>query len=201
MNRLSATVVLALLAASAVCVALAPLAVPETYDVVRHSVSEAGGQEVPGAWVARTGFVLLGLAVLLEAGLAGEAWGPWGRSAHGVYGTAIILVGTFSHRAWYSAPWDRVEDTMHSIAATTVGFAFVIGVVAVSVRRGRRPGPIRVLDAVAVVASVVLPLIMWTAPDVQGVAQRLLFAVGYTWFAVEAVRLASSAAPGKYVEL
>ncbi|WP_407317898.1 DUF998 domain-containing protein [Isoptericola halotolerans] len=195
MDRLSATVVVALLAASAACVALAPLAVPETYDLVRHSVSEAGGQEVPGAWVARTGFVLLGLAVLLEAAFARETWGPWGRSAHGVYGTAMVLVGAFSHRPWYSAPWDRVEDSLHSVAATTMGFAFVIGVLAVGIRRGPHPGPVRVLDTVAIVASVVLPLIMWTAPDVQGAAQRLLFAVCYTWFAVEALRLAGRAAP------
>ncbi|PFG43162.1 uncharacterized protein DUF998 [Isoptericola jiangsuensis] len=190
MDRISARVVVALLALSALCVALAPLAVPDTYDAVEHSVSESGGQGVPGAWVARSGFVLLGLAVLLEASRSARAWGPWGRGAHGIYGVGMIAVAIVSHRAWYPASWDAVEDSLHSVAATAVGFAFVVGVISVGVRRGPGAGPVRVLDTVAVVASVLLPLVMITWPSVEGAAQRTLFAVGYTWYAVEAVLLA-----------
>ncbi|MDO8144886.1 MULTISPECIES: DUF998 domain-containing protein [Isoptericola] len=201
MSRSSAVTVLVLLGAALLCLALAPLAVPDSYDVVRHSVSESAGQGVPGAWVARTGFVLLGLAVLVEAARAGEAWGPWGRGAHAVYGAGMFGVAVFSHSPWYSAAWDRAEDTLHTVASTTVGFAFMVGVLAVTIRRGRRPGWIRVLDIVALVAAVVLPLTMLTMPFVAGAAQRLLFAIGLTWYGVEAVRLARPDAPGRYREL
>jgi hypothetical protein len=199
-ERSWATVVVTLLAASAVCVALAPLAVPDTYDLVEHTVQESAGQGVPGAWVARAGLVLLGLAVLVESARSGEAWGAWGRGAHGVYGVGTVSLAVVSHRPWYSSRWDPVEDSLHTVAATAVLVAFVVGVVAVAVRRGRSPGPARVLDVVVVAGVVLLTLVALTMPPVEGVAQRLVFAAGYTWYAVEAIRLAASDVPGAYRE-
>nr|WP_246256663.1 DUF998 domain-containing protein [Isoptericola halotolerans] len=190
-----------MLAASATLVAFAPLVVQDSYDVVRHSVAHAAGQGVPGAWVARSGFVLVGLAVLLEAARSAQAWGAWGRGAHGVYGLGMICLAVVSHRPWYSSRWDPVEDSLHTVAATTVVAAFVVGVLAVAIRRGPRPGPIRVADVVAVGAAVLLTAVALTMPALEGAAQRLLFAVGYAWYGIEAVRLAAPDAPGKYREI
>lgn len=83
---------------------------------------------------------------------------------------------------------DETEDLLHSVAATGMGLAFAAGVLVVGLRRrGAGPWP-RVLDAVAVVASVALPAAMSLFPAVDGVLQRLMFAVAYAWYAVQAVQ-------------
>lgn len=178
-----------MLATSAACVALAPALMPDSYSVLLHSISESAGQGIEGAWLARLGFLLLGFAVLLEAQLAGPAWGLWGRIAHRVYGVSMIAVAAFAHMPWEDVPYDAFEDTLHSVAATAVGFAFTGGVIAVGIRRGRHAGWIRALDTVAVLASVALPLIMFSVPGVGGLVQRVLFGIGYAWYGLEAVRL------------
>lgn len=192
-GRGTAAAVLGLLAGSATCIALAPALMPAGYSALSLSVSESAGQGVPGAWLARAGFLLLGFAVLLEAQVAGVAWGRWGRLAHRTYAVAMIAVAAFSHMPWDGTPYDPVEDTLHSVAATLVGFAFTTGVVVVGLRRGRRAGWIRAVDALAVVAAVVLPLVQANVESIGGLAQRVLFGVGYLWYGAEAARLVSPA--------
>lgn len=58
------TAVLVLLGVSAVALAVAPVVLDESYSWVEHTTSQAGGQGVDGAWMARLGFLLFGLAVI-----------------------------------------------------------------------------------------------------------------------------------------
>ncbi|WP_278237361.1 DUF998 domain-containing protein [Isoptericola sp. AK164] len=201
MSRPTAAVVLALLAVAATCLALAPLVLPDSYEVLRQPVSRAGAQGVPGAWLARTGYVLLGLAVLVEAARAGEAWGPVGRAAHAVYATAMVCLAVFSASPWYGGPGDTVEASLHTWAATVAVGAFFVGVLGVRIQRGRRPGRIAVLDVVALAGAPVLALAAETMPGGAGVTERLIFVIGFTWYGVEAVRLSHPDAPGRVREI
>lgn len=196
MTRLLATrptmtlAVVVMLVVSAACVAAAPILMPDSYSIVEHSVSESAAQGVEGAWLARTGLLLLGFAVLTLAGLAGRRWGKWGRAAHRSYGVAIIASAVFAHMPWEQAPFDRFEDTLHSLASFAVGLAFVVGVIAVAVMRGTTWSPARVYDLVALVASVVIPLVMFNLTGVAGLVQRVMFAIAYIWYGMEALRSA-----------
>src|SRR5690606_28025650 len=90
-------------------------------------------------------------------------------------------------RSWQAgAPFDRTEDTLHSVAATVMGFAFALGVTAARWWPGR-PASFRVLDVVAIAASVVIPLAMSASTDVTGALQRAMFAIAYLWYAREAI--------------
>ena len=178
---------LILLAASAVGVAVAPLAMPDSYSALEHSVSESAAQGVEGAWLARTAFLLLGFGVLVLAQAVGDRWGLWGRISHRIYGVAMIAVAAYSHMPWEAVPYDVFEDTLHSVAAGAVGFGFTAGVIAVGIRRGRSPGPIRILDSIAVLAAVILPMVLFNADGLGGLAQRVLFGIGYVWYATEAI--------------
>jgi hypothetical protein len=179
---------LALLAASAVCVAVAPFLMPDSYSVVEHSVSESAGQGVEGAWLARFGFLFLGFAVLLIANRA-EQWGVWGRLAHRVYGVAMIATATFAHRPWEDIPFDVFEDFLHSAAATVVGFAFTVGVLLVSLNRPTSQRAARSLDGVAILAAIVVSAaVMFELIDAAGLVQRVMFGIGYLWYGIEAIR-------------
>lgn len=135
-----------------------------------------------GAWVARLGLALFGVAVLVLARRL-SVWGVAGRWLHGLFGLCLVASAVFPSRSWVDvAPFNATLDTLHSIAATAMGFAFAIGVVCVAVSRRR----VRVLDGLVVAASVALPLTMLAQQDTAGLWQRAMFGLAYAWFATEA---------------
>ena len=190
-----------LLACSFLCLALAPAVMPDDYDWVEHTTSEAGAQGVDGAWLARLAFVLFGLAVLVIAARVAPRWGARATAAHRVFAVAMLAVAAFSARAWSDgAAYDPTEDALHSVAATVVGVAFALGVLAVAAAGREKGESFRVFDAVAVAMAVLVPLAMVVVDGTEGLLQRLMFLVAYLWYGREALPAAvndlSTAAAG-----
>jgi hypothetical protein len=146
-DRARVAVVLAGLAASALALALAPLPLAPDYSWVEHTTSEAAAQGVQGAWLARLGLLTFGLSVLLAASVLREVWGPSATTLHAAFGVLLAASAALAAQSWRTdAAYDATEDTLHSIAATAIGFAFAFGVTAVVVA-GRARGSRRVLGA------------------------------------------------------
>lgn len=184
MARLSAW----LLAASAICLAAAPLLLGDGYDWLANTTSESAAQDLSGAWLARTGFVLFGVGVVAIASVRHDSWGSLATTFHVLFGLSMVVAAVFSNRPITSdVPVDTLEDSIHSIAATTVGFAFAGGVAAVGYRRWWTGGR-SVFDLVAVSASVVIPLAMVGLADVAGLLQRTMFLLAYGWYLIEALK-------------
>ncbi len=180
--------ILACLAGSAAALALAPLLMPDSYSWVSHTTSESAAQGVSGAWLARLGFLMFGLAVLWLTAVSGARWGRWGKLFHGMFGVLMTAMAAFSHRPFESGiTFDRTEDLLHSVTATAVGFAFAFGVVALMVRRPGRITSRRTLDVTALAASVAIPLSMSAWSGNAGLLQRLMFLVAYLWYTTEAL--------------
>lgn len=169
---------------SAVALAVAPLTMPDFYSWMANTTSESAAQGLPWGWVARTGFVLFGVAVLWLVVEMRTRWGPWGVALHGAFGVLMLAAASFSNRPIETrVPVDAFEDSLHSLAATLMGFAFVGGVIVVTTRR--KPRVIRVLDLVAVGASVAIPLGMVIWPGAAGLFQRAMFLIAYAWYLLE----------------
>ena len=177
-----------LIIVSVVALLLAPLLMPSSYDWIRHTTSESGAQGIAGAWLARLGFVLYGMAVLLLVSVK-KAWGAASRFIHSLFGLGMIGNAIFSSQTWLSElPFDAMEDTLHSWMSGLVGTAFTVGVLVVFFQRNRSDGLAKLFDMVAVLVSVVVTLIMFS--DVEGIAgfvQRVMFAVSYLWYTKEVV--------------
>jgi hypothetical protein len=185
--------IVALLGASVAALTLSPLALPESYSWTAHTTSQAAAQGVPGAWLARLGFVTLGLAVLWLVSVAKRSWIGWAKPLHGSFGVFMLMVAAFSSRSWEAGvPFDPIEDILHSVAATAMGFAFAFGVFAVLWNSLRQHAGVRSLDLIAIGASILLPLGMALEMDVAGALQRGMFLVAYTWYAREAMSLNAS---------
>jgi hypothetical protein len=184
------------LCSSAAALAAAPALMPPSYSWISHTTSESAAQGVSGAWLARLGFLLLGLFVMALAFAAAPDWGPWSAVLHYAFGAFMAAAAVFSTRVWIGGPYDRIEDALHSVAATAMGFAFAAGVAAAALHAGRRAraGGLA-FDAVAVVASVMVPLAMSAWPAVDGALQRIMFAVAYVWYASAAVRILGGPPP------
>jgi hypothetical protein len=190
-----AAAALAGLAASALAVAAAPALMPASYSWITNTTSESAAQGITGAWLARVGFVLFGLAVTALAVRCPPAWGAWASVLHYAFGAFMICAAAFATRPWTGQVFDRTEDALHSAAATAMGFAFAIGVAAAAIHQRRRTVGALLLDAVAVTASIVVPLVMLAAPGVDGATQRLIFAIAYLWYACAAVSILRSQRP------
>ncbi|WP_366635911.1 DUF998 domain-containing protein [Aquisalimonas sp.] len=143
-NKKRAIGVLLCLLASAIALGTAPFIMPEDYDWISHTTSESAAQQVEGAWLARLGFLLFGIGVLWLSAGAGVLWGRWGTLLHVAFGLFMIAAGVFSASSWDPAvPHDAVEDALHSMAATAMGFAFAFAIVAIVVRRRKDDAQLR----------------------------------------------------------
>jgi hypothetical protein len=188
------------LALSALALAIAPLFLPETYFPIANTTSESAAQGVEWAWIARIGLAAFGLSVLGFTRLPGMTENSIGRWCFDAFGLLLILSAIASTRSWVpDARFDPSEDWVHSFAATAMGFAFAFGVVATVLSRAKGVGRLRVHDILAVAASVLIPLGMIAVPEVDGLLQRLMFAIAFAWFALEtiAVRTGEDRAVGQ----
>jgi hypothetical protein len=179
--------ILALLGSSAALIAIAPAAMPASYSWTKHGISESAAQGVAGAWVARMGFLLFGLAVMWLSMVRAHSWQPAGRSLHLVFGLCMLGVAAFSTKPWIeNAAYVRSEDFLHTVFASLMGFAFIVGTALVVVARRfrrRQTGP----DLGAAISTLGLSVAMSAFPSVLGVLQRLMFLVAYVWYGREAI--------------
>jgi predicted cobalt transporter CbtA len=107
----------------------------------------------------------------------------------------MFAVAAYSAKPWMpDAGFDATEDLLHSVAATVMGFAFAFGVAAVAIQLRTTGTGWRLLDGLAVAASVVLPLGMSTFGEADGVLQRMMFGIAYVWYGRELVSNRSSGA-------
>lgn len=182
--------VLVLLMLSLVAVLSAPVIMPAGYDWRFHTTSEAAAQGLQGAWLMRLGFLMLGFAVLWLA-LASDA--VWARAAtwmHLAFGVLMISTAAFSHRPFIAGvPLDPIEDLLHSITATLMGFAFSFGVLVRFFQRPKKNSIAGAIDLLALAAAVVFPLLMAAQPALAGLFQRLMFFTAYAWYGKEAITL------------
>lgn len=174
-----------LLLLSFLALLLAPWQMPASYSCLRHTTSESAAQGIPGAWLARLGFLLFGLTVLWQSASLHSGWPLPVRLLHGAFGVFMTAVAAFSARPWLpDLPYDAVEDWLHSFAATGMGFAFALGV---GLRWWSRPWDAkrRAMDITAVAAAVFIPLGMSFLPEWAGLLQRAMFATAYLWYGFE----------------
>jgi hypothetical protein len=153
-GRAAGVGVLGLLAAALVTLAVAPFAVPQSYSPVKLGLSEAAAQGVDGAWVARAGFILFGLAVLWLVQLRAAAWSVAGTVFHLAFEISMFGVAAFAHKPWEKgAAFVESEDFLHTVFATMVGFGFIGGVVCVIIARGVRSWRVLLPDVTALVVA------------------------------------------------
>ncbi|MEZ4570799.1 MAG: DUF998 domain-containing protein [Thermomicrobiales bacterium] len=178
--------VLATLAISMLALGIAPLLMPDAYSWVANTTSESAAQGIEDAWLARLGFLLFGWSVLWVTRLAGRRWGLAASLSFIAFGALMTAAAAFAARPTWDppAPYDQTEDLLHSIAATGIGFAFAAGVFFTAFRRGFDKPP-RLFDVMALVATILLPIGLSLFPDHDGLIQRIMFLIAYSWFARE----------------
>lgn len=180
--------ILILICLSIVALLAAPALMPEGYSWLTHTTSESAAQGLTGAWVARTGFVMLGFAVLWLVAAAFRISSRGASWMHLTFGVMMIGTAVYSHRPFIAGvPFDPIEDWLHSFTATLMGFAFSLGVFLRFIQRWK--SAMQVLDVAALISAIGIPLLMMNYPGISGLVQRVMFLVAYLWYGTEAWQL------------
>jgi hypothetical protein len=178
--------VVILLVAALALLGLAPLALPESYSWVEYGTSESAAQGIDGAWIARGGFILYGLAVVLLVAHRARTWGPLASVCHLCFGVSMFAVAAFSTRPWQpGATYVASEDLLHSVFAGIMGIGFVTGVATLIVVRRHRSIRAAAPDVIVFAVTLIIPLFMDTS--IWGVLQRVMFVVAAIWYGSEAM--------------
>ena len=186
--RWAAASVLPLLVASAALVLVAAIAMPTGYSWRILSISESAAQGQNNAWIARLAFICFGSAVLALSFAMRSRWARVTYWMNLAFAAFMLGAASFSHKPWLPGiPYDEFEDVLHSVCATGMGFAFCAAVVARFFQRSNHDQAGRVLDVLALVAAITLPLVLGSSSNSGGLMQRVMFAIAYVWFGREAL--------------
>ena len=105
-----------------------------------------------------------------------------------VFGVLMMATAGASERPWEAgAPYRAKEAQVHSVLAGAAGVAYTVGAGTVAFTDAGAPVWLRALSLVVAVSGVVLPLAMARRPQVQGLIQRVMFALAYAWLIAEAL--------------
>ncbi len=168
---------------SALALLLAPNLMPESYSWVANSTSESAAQAIQGAWLARLGFLLFGLAVLCLSYRLEQSWAKLVVFFHIIFATMMIATAAFSTQPWLDTlAFDPVEAALHSLTATVMGFAFNLGVFARFLQVYHKEEKRRWFDLIAVFIATLIPIMMAFMPEMDGLLQRFMFFTAYLWY-------------------
>ena len=87
---------------------------PDSYHWIEHTTSESAAQGITGAWLARLGFLLFGLAVTWLAVIMNPVWARGAVWMHTAFGIFMLATAAFSVRSWLEGvAFNPVEDGLH----------------------------------------------------------------------------------------
>ena len=189
-QKLAKISILFLLLSSAALLLAAPNYMPADYSWVSQTTSESAAQTIPYAWIARLGFLTFGYAVMWLAMFRRREWARSVFWLHLAFGLLMTATAAFSHHPWEpSVQFDPIEDFLHSVTATLMGFAFAFGVLFRMMQRLWQQKPPQPIDIVAVTAATLIPPLMFWLPQYAGILQRMMFLSAYIWFGFETIKL------------
>lgn len=190
-RRIVLSGVIAGLLLSVAAFALSPLLMPASYSWMAHTLSQAASQGQEGGWLSRVGFLLAGLTILRLTSPDVVDWMPIARHVHRLSGTLVLAAIAFTDRSWdASAPYDRVENIIHSAVATGIAISFTLGVLLVMYEKRFVTGRWPVLDGAIVAIQIAMPPMMLVWVEGTGLIERVMFGAAYLWYGWEVARCA-----------
>ena len=151
----------------------------DTYSIIKNTTSHLGAQSTPNAWLMNAAFVIVGIACVLEAWLhLGRFW--FHKILLSIFGLSLAFTGIFHHAPIIEdVIFNSLEDRLHSIFATIVGFSFTI--YAISSAFIEKAVKHRIIDIAVGFTATILSLLMIYLPDYSGIWQRAIFIITFIW--------------------
>lgn len=179
----------ALLAASLVIVVVRPFFLPDGYSWLSNTISESGGQDMTGNWLLRLALIFVAASVGIIWVLARDIWGRWASAAMALYVISTLGAAIFLDGPWHDGAFNRLEAFLHTSAVVGAGIGFVAGVFLIRLGGSERSERARGFDWLVVAVTLPLPVVMEMFNDFAGLLQRIVVALGYSWWFAEILRV------------
>jgi len=160
----------------------------DTYSIIENTTSHLGAQSSPNAWIMNISFILVGITCILEAWLHLRRF-LFHKILLSIFGLSLMLTGIFHHAPIIDGfIFNSIEDKLHSIFATIVGFSFTI--YAVSSAFIEKTVRYRIIDIAVGFTATILSVLMSCLPNYSGIWQRAIFVISFVWliFMLERIR-------------
>ncbi len=151
----------------------------DAYSIIKNTTSHLGAQNSPNAWIMNITFILVGMSCIIEAFLRlKRLW--FQRIVLCIFGLSFAFTGIFRHAPIIEGiPFDLMEDKLHSVFASIVGFSFTI--FAISTAFIEKKTMLRALAVIAGVTATILSIMMSFLPPYSGIWQRMILVVSFCW--------------------
>lgn len=151
----------------------------EGYSISKNTTSHLGAQNTPNAWIMNITFGLLGLACIIEAWLhLKKLW--FQKILLSIFGLALILTAIFHHAPIVEGiPYSELDDNLHSVFASTVGFSFTVFAFSIAFIEKRKIEKISAITVGLIAPG--LSLLIFYVADYSGLWQRLIFIITFAW--------------------
>ncbi len=157
---------------------LLPIISFENYSILSNTTSHLGAQKAPFNWIMNGGFIALGIVTIFY-GKERTANYPIAKVLIYVFGISLIGTALFQHRPLTGEEANMIVDAFHSIFATSTGFSFsILAIVTYFILIEPKDKALAI--ALAVIA-ILIPILMQAIPSYQGLLQRLMFILAFTW--------------------
>jgi hypothetical protein len=151
----------------------------DEYVIWRNTTSHLGSQNAPNAWIMNLAFMFIGAATAYEGWKTlGKYW--FHKIVITVFAVGLFMTGVFQHAPIIEGiSYDIFEDQLHSIFASAVGFSFTLFAFSTAFIEARRSR--RIISIAVGLAATGLSLLIFIAPDLAGIWQRIMFVVAFAW--------------------
>jgi len=160
----------------------------DEYFIIKNTTSHLGAQQAPNAWIMNLTFIIVGMSCVIDGWSSLKKF-YFHKVLISIFGIGIVFTGIFRHAPIVEGiMYNSIEDQIHSIFATIVGFSFVL--YAISSAFIEKTFFHRAIDIVVSFVGTFLSIMMFYYPDFSGIWQRAIFIVSFMWliFMFERIR-------------
>jgi hypothetical membrane protein len=160
----------------AVASLVGPLYTVDGYRSVANLISQLGAQNTQNNYIMIVGFIVLGI------GLIADGFRNFSKPKIPfiLFGLCMVLAGIMAHKPLDpTVPYSELMHQAHGALATLAGISITAGLLWQAFIVSKPLS--RTIALILAILCLVLPLCMLAFQDIQGLIQRLMYLLMFTW--------------------
>jgi hypothetical membrane protein len=153
-----------------------PLYTVDNYSHITNLISELGAQQTKNNFIMITGFLVLGLGILIDS----YRTKSYPVIPFALFGIFMAMAGIFPHKPIDSSiPYSHASHGLHSLSATLAGISISMGFIwqgFLSLTRTQKA-----ICFYLAIACFVFPMLMLSMRNYQGILQRSMYLQIFAW--------------------
>ena len=159
-----------------IIVLVGPLYTTDNYSHITNLISELGAQQTKNNFIMITGFLTLGLGILIDS----YKIKSYPIIPFALFGIFMAMAGIFPHKPIDpNISYNHTSHSLHSLSATLAGISMSIGFMWQGFLALTRTQ--KAMCFYLAIACFVFPMLMLALSDYQGLLQRSMYLQVFAW--------------------